>query len=594
MNTSSTITRYFLQFSLAVYGLTSCLCTIALAQPIGIPAHEQLKKEKKYPSAQDCGTCHPQHYKEWSGSPHAYAQLSPVFNAMQATLLKQTNGTLGDFCIRCHTPIGMDDGEPLVTPNARRSPISQEGVTCIACHRREFPYGKTSGRFKFSPGDIFEAVHGPSGGDEVRRVIESGEFDVNAVRGKPGRAIHAEAKKNDQMSTSAFCGTCHDVYSPTGFRLEEAFSEFKHSPAATEGFSCQDCHMGKTAGIPSGYEERSVAIVGGKPTKKRKHANHRFTGPDYSIVHPGIFPHNPEAKEFASFAEWLSFDYEAGWGTDDFEDTIDENFEFPERWEDIADRFEARELIEVNQEHLEELAERRKALLQIGYQLGDVDIENADPKSIAFRVEVKNGTSGHNVPTGFDAERVVFLRVTVKDSTDRTVFISGDLDPNGDVRDSHSLYVHNGELEEDRFLFSLQSRFIANMIRGGDREQVLTTNYSLSPLPFIRPPANATLLQGRPAGGRKHRQTIPPLASRWASYRIDSSALANSSGPYTATIELIAGMVPVNLIDAIKDVGFDYGMSARAVADKIVQGHQTLWTKTVTIDVSMSSDKGGE
>ena len=37
-----------------------------------------------------------------------------------------------------------------------------------------------------------------------------------------------------------------------GFRLEEAFSEFKTSPAAHEkGVSCQDCHMGKEPGVES-------------------------------------------------------------------------------------------------------------------------------------------------------------------------------------------------------------------------------------------------------------------------------------------------------------------------------------------------------
>ena len=62
---------------------------------------------------------------------------------------------------------------------------------------------------------------------------------------------------------------------------------------------------------------------------------------------------------------------------------------------------------------------------------------------------VSSGTDGHGVPTGFDAERLIFLQVTVKDSKGNTVYVSGDRDPNGDVRDAHSLYVHNGELKLD-------------------------------------------------------------------------------------------------------------------------------------------------
>ena len=37
--------------------------------------------------------------------------MSVVFNAMHGTVLKITNGTNGDFCIRCHTPVGMNLGE---------------------------------------------------------------------------------------------------------------------------------------------------------------------------------------------------------------------------------------------------------------------------------------------------------------------------------------------------------------------------------------------------------------------------------------------------------------------------------------------------
>ena len=49
-------------------------------------------------------------------------------------------------------------------------------------------------------------------------------------------------------------------------------------------------------------------MVGGKEINPgRKHANHRFIGPGYSIAHPGIFPHNPNAQAF-SIKEWLQFD----------------------------------------------------------------------------------------------------------------------------------------------------------------------------------------------------------------------------------------------------------------------------------------------
>ena len=547
--------------------------------------HEALFLENRFPSANTCASCHPGHYREWSVSPHAYAQMSPVFNAMHGAVVKLTNGTNGDFCIRCHTPVGMNLGEPVFMSNMDRHPTSREGVTCIVCHRVNKAYGKLSGRLAIVEGDLFEPVYGPKGNEEVERVIDSGEYGVNATRGRAGLAIHTKAEKFFQLETSGLCGACHDVNLVNGFRLEEAFSEFKHSPAADAEHSCQDCHMGVVPGVPSGYRQEPAAVVNEKPTMVRKRTDHMFIGPDYSIIHPGIFPHNTAAADMATIRQWLTYDHRAGWGTDDFEKNIPEDFEFPERWRSADDRYDARDIISDNQVLLEEADVARRKILQAGYVLGDIMITRANRKGITFKVEVRNGTTGHGVPTGFDAERLVFLRVTVKDPSGKVVFVSGDLDPNGDVRDSHSLYVHNGELPLDKHLFSLQSKFITRMNRGGDREQVLAINYSPSPLVFLRPSTTSTILTGRPAGARKHKQGIEPLGNRWAKYKVKRSQLTGN-GTYTANVQLIAGMVPVNLINEIKGVGFDYFMSAREVAERVVEGHMVLWERDLEIEVN--------
>ena len=547
--------------------------------------HNALFLENRFPSANTCATCHPEHYEEWSVSAHAYAQLSPVFNAMHGKILKLTNGTNGDFCIRCHTPVGMNLGEPEFMTNMDRHPTSREGITCIACHRIKNPYGKVSGRLAIVEGDIFDAVYGSIGAEILDEVTaEDSEFRVNTERGKSGRSIHAEAEELPQLSTSAFCGACHDVNLVNGFRLEEAFSEYKSTSAARNGTSCQDCHMGIVPGKAEGYATGPAAIVGGIPTRARKRTNHMFAGPDYSIIHKGLFPHNARAAEMATMREWLTFDVEAGWGTDAFEDNVPNDFQFPERWTYADDRYDAREIINQNEALLARISDERHAVLRAGYVLGDVDIQKVNSSGIEFSVEMKNGTNGHNVPTGFDAERLVFIQITVTDADGKVVFVSGDRDPNGDVRDLHSIYVHNGELPLDKYLFSLQSKFLTRMVRGGEREQVLAVNYSPSPLPFLRPSTRATVLLGRPVGARKHRSTIGPLESKWATYKVSRDQLRGSRPPYSANVKVIAQMIPVNLVKEIQDVGFDYFMSPRDVADRVVEGAQTLWD----IDVDLS------
>jgi hypothetical protein len=172
----------------------------------------------------------------------------------------------------------------------------------------------------------------------------------------------------------------------------------------------------------------------------------------------------------------------------------------------------------------------------------------------------------------------------VWDESGKLVFQSGDLDPNGDVRDGHSRYVHNGELPIDRQLFSLQSMFITRNVKGGEREQILNVPFSLTPLPFIRPETQPFTVLGRPTSARKHKMNIEPEGEAWARYRVAGSQL-NGPGTYTVRTQLISGMVPVNLVHEISDVGFDFGMSARTVADAIVQGHLVLWEDVQQVEV---------
>ncbi len=546
-------------------------------------AHGDLFLENRYPSAATCATCHPKHYREWSVSQHGYAQLSPIFNAMQNVVNVLTSTTNGDFCLRCHTPIGSELGEPFSMSNLDRHPASREGITCITCHRVSQAYGKVSGRIAFEQGDIFSKIYGPTGNEELERVLDNRQqYRVVTSAEESGRGIHTEVERFFPLVTPGFCATCHEVTLVNGFRLEEAFSDYKHSPAAKKGVTCNDCHMGTVEGVASDYAHGPAAVVGDVPTQDRKLTSHYFAGPDSPIVHPGIFPHNVWATQFKSLHEWLEFDVNAGWGTDEFEDSIGDDVTFPEAWKSIDDRYDAREIINEQLELLQWAKGKRLEVMRNGFELGDVEVKKANRDGITFKVDVRNATDGHQVPTGFDAERLVFLEVTVTDSEGTTVFQSGDRDPNGDVRDSHSAYVLNGEVPRDKFLMSLQSTFLTRLARGGEREQVLPVNTSVSALPFVRPEDRPTILYGRPRGARKHRKSIEPGGRRVATYKISTQDLTGHE-PYHATVKLRYQAVPVNLISAIQSVGFNYGMSAREVADAVVAGGDVIWQKQTEI-----------
>ena len=334
-----------------------------LAMTLGVAqdpfeAHAKLFDGTRFPSAAKCGQCHPTQFRQWSVSQHSYAQLSPIFNAMQGKTNRGNNGTQGDFCIRCHTQPGMILGESEFMSNIDRSPIAREGVTCIVCHRITEPMGKISGRLPLDEGEVTEPVYGPTGRNtELKKAIAAEDLITNPH--EQGKKVHGELKKFFRITTSNFCGSCHDVTMFNGFRLEEAFSEYKHSPAAQKGVLCQDCHMGREPGRvlvskqdPNfervNYAFGPAAKVGDFLTAPRKLTNHMFVGPDYSVVPPWLFPHHPgaikdekdksDARGLATIRQWQDSIRRPAGERRISNLGVSAGTSFPARWESADDR----------------------------------------------------------------------------------------------------------------------------------------------------------------------------------------------------------------------------------------------------------------
>ena len=91
-------------------------------------------------------------------------------------------------------------------------------------------------------------------------------------------------------------------------------------------------------------------------------------------------------------------------------------------------------------------------------------------------------------------------------------------------------------------------------------------------------------MTGRPDTARIHKNNIMPGNRRVAKYRVAPDQLTGS-GTYTATVQFVVGMVPINLLDAIKGVGFDYDLSAKEIADRVIEGHTIIAEETFEIDL---------
>ena len=170
-------------------------------------------------------------------------------------------------------------------------------------------------------------------------------------------------------------------------------------------------------------------------------------------------------------------------------------------------------------------------------------------------MQIKNGTDGHGVPTGFDVERLVWVHVAVQDASGKIIKESGDLDANGDVAiTSRDGPGRQATLDDE--LHSLQGHFSFTATAGSEREQVLSTNYSPSPLPFL---ARAHVIHPpRPADRRPQAKEEYRAARRTLGNDECQCAELTGKSPYTAVVQLKTAMVPVNLVHEVRKVGFDY------------------------------------
>ena len=468
--------------------------------------------EIDFPSARACKVCHPKQYEERSRSMHHYAQHSPIFEAFNLTLIERTGGTIGTFCSRCHTPLGTALGESGSRRNVNRSRLAMEGVTCVVCHRQRQPYYKSNARQHIEAGGVFDTcMYGP--------------FDdptTDATQSHP-------AVGNLYLKSSAFCGSCHDVTSPVGVRLEEAFSEWQNSPAARQGITCQQCHMGPVQGIPVPDEERPLgraAVVPGVDPEQiplRPLSDHTFAGPDYSLL--------PDT-EFPKKLDWM---YETDYR-----------------------QYDA--LTPYQQKTLQDLRRRNRHQLRIAshkrYELlrNAACINVSMPSSarcseeIKVCVDVTSKVSGHSFPTGFTAERQAWVQITVSDPAGRIVFQSGDLDSNGDLRHAHSYAVESGKVPRDRYLLNFQNEFVALTQKGTERSIVLSVNRHLTPVNVLRPATGIPASFGQPSAFRLARGALPPLATIGRTYPV---RLPPPSGQYVVDVRLNFRHLPPTLLDHI-------------------------------------------
>lgn len=517
-----------------------------------VPAdpHVEVLSAEDFPSAVKCGSCHQQIFDEWSSSSHAYAGISPMFHKFEQKI-NDLAPTISHFCVRCHMSVGTTLGENRAENLWERSDVSREGVTCVTCHRVDTEYGKVNGERRLVPGDINQPVYGATDAPGLAQVLADQDYyKVKTQKQGKGKSIHKGVVKFAQLNQSEFCVSCHQVAVNLGIALEVVWNQYQASPARAAGVTCQDCHTGQVPGKAEGYDTAPVAVIAGKAIEPdRKHTNHAFYGPGYSIAHPGIFPHHPDARDW-SIEDWLQFDWRSRWGSDEFEEELEAGLisvEFPDVWADRDERETAWSIVADNIESLEKKAIQRKQVMENGTHIDGPFINSATRRGedLKFYYVVSNKNNGHNAPSGsLGAQPELWLNVALINPRGATIWESGYTDTSGDMADLHSQDVRRGTARHDDQLFNLQTKFLTTNVKGTDREMYLPVNFDIDQLPFLRPAPQPVTVMNHPPFVRMEGRSLPPLGSRKAAYKVPGELL-DQPGTYRLAVRMRSRAEPI-------------------------------------------------
>ncbi len=282
-----------------------------------------------------CASCHGNYdtdnepWYNWRGSMMSQAARDPFFFACMA-IAEQDAPSVGDLCIRCHSPGGWQEGRSVDTDGDMLNVKDRHSVHCDFCHRM-VDQNYVDGVSPAVDAQVLATV------DPHPLHYGNGQFinDPAPLR----RGPYADAEANHEFVESPYhrssdlCGVCHDVSSPVFskvadrdyapnafdedhptmeirgmFPIERTYSEWSRSEYAVSGVyapqfagnkldgivsTCQDCHMRDVSA-------RGSNITG---TKVREDLGlHDFTGGNTFVLDivGDFFPDEVDAAQLLS------------------------------------------------------------------------------------------------------------------------------------------------------------------------------------------------------------------------------------------------------------------------------------------------------
>ncbi len=166
----------------------------------------------------DCGSCHPQQFKDWGSSLHSKAMSPGLLGQLMEMAASDRESQ--QACLRCHTPL-KEQADSLIASlsSGKKGGLHTEGLICAGCHLRGYQW--------FGP----PRKDGSVPTSEEKKQLSHGGWSPQAA-----------------FEDSAFCAACHQFDQEDGFAingklLENTYQEWLASSAAKNKQSCQSCHM---------------------------------------------------------------------------------------------------------------------------------------------------------------------------------------------------------------------------------------------------------------------------------------------------------------------------------------------------------------
>ncbi len=326
-------------------------------------------------------------------------------------------------------------------------------------------------------------------------------------------ALHKIGQERSNNELGQFCVECHSPFATMFNEAQAGFNPSAVSNISAHGVSCVVCHSIDKAipgeNVPTYHTDRvkygSIIDPEPNPFHTSKYDKRFSTSEVCMPCHEFRNPRGVLVEK--TFTEWETSTYPRRMIP--CQDCHMEVLVAPAAVNGKDRRIHEHTMIGVDVPFEDDFPGREKTiklvafLLQYSVQMS-VDIPNIAPKDIPinFRVLVENSITGHNIPSGSIFERQMWVEVVATDvNTKDTIFSTGLLDPNLDLRNEKSMYVKGGIFPLDTNLY---------LFNGSAQKHGIVTDFFWE----------AEAVQNR---------TIAPLSHVYCSYSIPPKAFASSN-----------------------------------------------------------------